>query len=68
MRYSELFAVTDLLHDIRMGKEIKPNPDTKIDLAEVENVFKNIITDINKQKVKSNEDIIVYQLRIEVKK
>jgi len=60
--------MVDLLHDIRMGKEIKPDYDTKVDLTEVENVFRNIITDIDKQKIKSNEDIMVYQLRIEVKK
>ena len=68
MRYSELSAMTDLLHDIRMGKEIKVQHDTKIRLVEVENVFINIIADIDKQKVKSNEDVMVYQLRIEVKK
>ena len=68
MRYSELFAMVDLLHDIRMGREIKVNPNTKIDLAEVENVFRNVIVDIDKQKIKSNEDIMIYQLRIEVKK
>ena len=68
MRYSELFAVTDLLNDIRMDREVKVHPDTKIDLASVENVFKNIITDIDKQKIKSREEVMIYQLRIEVKK
>lgn len=68
MRYSGLFAVTDLLSDVRQGKEIKPHHDTKVELATVENYFKNLIADIDKQKVKSNEDIMIYQLRIEVKK
>lgn len=68
MRYSELFAVTDLLNDIRKDREIKVNGNTKINLAEAENVFRNIISDINKHKEKSNEDVMTYQLRIEVKK
>jgi len=68
MRYSELFAVTDLLSDVRQGKEIKLHHDTKIDLAEVENFFKNLIADIDKKKVKSNEEIMHYRLTIEVKK
>ena len=68
MKYSGLFAVTDLLNDIREGREIKINHNTKIDLAAVENHFKNIIADINKEKIKSNKDVMTYQLRIEVKK
>lgn len=68
MEYSELFAVTDLLRDVREGKEIKVDDNTKIDLAEVENVFKNILLDIDKKKVGSNEEIIYYRLTIEVKK
>jgi hypothetical protein len=68
MRYSELFAITKLLGDIRMNREVEVDLNTKIDLAEVENVFGNIITDIDKQKTKSNEDIMIYQIRIEVKK
>ena len=68
MTYGELSTVTDLLDDIRMGRKIEVNHNTKIDLAEVENVFRNIMTDIDKQKRKSNEDIMIYQVRIEVKK
>jgi len=68
MTYKELFAVTDLLNDIREGREIKIHPDTKIDLAEAENVFKNIISDIDKQKKKSNEKVMFYKLAIEVNK
>lgn len=68
MTYKELFAVADLLNDLRKGRKIKIRHDTKVDLASAENYFKNIITDINKQKVKSKEDIMIYQLRIEVNK
>ena len=68
MKYSGLFAVTDLLNDIGEGREIKINHNTKIDLAAVGNHFKNIIADINKEKIKSNKDVMIYQLRIEVKK
>lgn len=68
MRYSELFAVTDLLSDVRQGKEIKPHHNTKIDLAEVENYFENLIADIDKKKVGSGEEVMFYRLRIEVKK
>ena len=68
MTYKELFAVTDLLNDIREGWEIKIHHDTKIDLAEVENYFKNLITDINKKKVKSKEEVMYYRLTIEVNK
>lgn len=66
MRYSELFAITDLLNDIRQGREIKIHDNTKIDLAEVENVFRNVIADIDKAKVKSKDDVMYYQMRIEV--
>lgn len=68
MTYKELFAVTDLLNDIREGREIKIRHDTKIDLAEAENYFKNLIADINKEKVRSKEDIMYYRLAIEVNK
>jgi len=68
MTYRELFAVTDLLNDIREGKEIKIHPDTKIDLAAAENHFKNIIADIDRQKRKSNEKVMFYKLAIEVNK
>lgn len=40
MTYKELFAVTDLLNDIRMNREIKIHANTKVDLAEAENYFK----------------------------
>jgi len=68
MRYSGLFAVTDLLSDVRQGKEIKPHQDTKVELASVENYFKNLIADIDKRKIKSNAEVMTYQLRIEVKR
>jgi len=68
MTYRELFAVTDLLNDIREGREIKINHDTRVDLAEVENYFKNLIADIDKKKRKSNEKVMYYKLAIEVNK
>ena len=68
MTYKELFAVTDLLNDIREGREIKIRHDTKVDLAEVENYFKNLIADIDKKKVRSKEDVMYYRLAIEVNK
>lgn len=68
MTYKELFAVTDLLNDIRMGREIKIHNNTKVDLAEAENYFKNVLADIDKQKAKKAMDIIAYKLTIEVNK
>ena len=68
MTYKELFAVTDLLNDIREGREIKINNNTRVDLAEVENYFKNLIADINKRKVKSKDPVMFYRLTIEVNK
>ena len=68
MTYKELFAVTDLLNDIRVGRKIKINNNTRIDLAAAENYFKNLIADINKKKVKSKEQVMYYRLAIEVNK
>ena len=68
MTYGEIFAVTDLLSDVRQGKEIKPHHNTKIDLASVEDYFKNLLTHIDKTKTKSNADVIYFKLRVEVKK
>ena len=68
MTYKELFAVTDLLNDIREGREIKIRHATRVDLMEVENYFKNLITDIDKKKVKSKEPVMYYRLAIEVNK
>ena len=68
MTYKELFAITDLLNDIREGREIKINNNTKVDLAEVENYFKNLITDIDKKKVRSKDPVMFYRLAIEVNK
>ncbi|GAH55068.1 unnamed protein product [marine sediment metagenome] len=68
MTYRELFAVTDLLNDIREDREIKIHHNTKVDLAEVENYFKNLIADINKKKVRSKEPVMYYRLAIEVNK
>jgi len=66
MTYKELFAVTDLLNDIREGREIKINNNTRVDLAEVENYFKNIISDIDKKKTRSKDPVMYYRLAIEV--
>ena len=68
MTYKELFAVTDLLNDIREGREIKINNNTRVDLAEVENYFKNLITDIDRKKVRSKDPVMYYRLAIEVNK
>ena len=68
MTYKELFAVADLLNDIREGREIKIRHDTRIDLASAENYFKNLISDIDKKKVKSKEPVMYYRLAIEVNK
>ena len=68
MTYKELFAVTDLLNDIREGREIKINNNTKVDLAATENHFKNMISDIDRQKVRSNDPVMYYRLAIEVNK
>jgi len=68
MTYKELFAVTDLLNDIREGREIKINNDTRVDLAAAENHFKNIISDINRRKTKSKEPVMYYRLAIAVNK
>lgn len=68
MKYSGLFAITDLLSDVRLGREIKVDPRTRLGLAEVENYFKNIIADIDKDKVKNDRETMVYRLMIEVKK
>ena len=68
MTYKELFAVTDLLNDIREGREIKINNNTRVDLMAVEDHFKNLIADIDKKKVKSKEPVMYYRLAIEVNK
>ena len=68
MTYKELFAVTDLLNDIREGREIKINNNTRVDLVEVENYFKNLIADIDKKKAKSKDPVMFYRLAIEVNK
>ena len=68
MTYKEIFAVTDLLHDIRLGREIKINNNTRVDLAEAENYFKNLIADIDRKKVKNKEPVMYYRLAIEVNK
>ena len=68
MTYKELFVLTELLNDIKAGREIKPDNDTKVDLAEVENYFSNVLADVDKSKVGSNKDVMVYRLAIEVNK
>ena len=68
MTYRELFAITDLLNDIGEGREIKIHHNTKVDLAEVENYFKNLIADIDKKKIRNKEPVMYYRLAIEVNK
>lgn len=69
MTYRELFAVTDLLSDIRKGViQTTIHANTKIDLASVEDYFKNVLADVDKSKVKSNAVEMIYQMRIEVNK
>jgi len=68
MTYTELFAVTDLLNDVREGREIKINNNTRVDLMSAENYFKNLIADVDKKRVKSKEPVMYYQLAIEVDK
>ena len=68
MTYKELCAVTDLLNDIREGREIKIHHETRVDLAVVENYFKNLIADIDKKKVRSKDPVMFYRLAIEVNK
>ncbi len=68
MTYTELFLLKELLTDIKEGKEIKVDHSTKIMLAEPENYFKNLISDIDKKKVKSKEPVMYYRLAIEVNK
>ena len=66
MTYKEIFAVADVLNDICKGREIKVNPDTKIDLGSAGNYFKNVISDIDKKKARTKEDVMHYRLSIEV--
>lgn len=66
MTYKELFAATGLLSDIRQGRKLKIHPNAKIGLASVEDYFKDILSDADKPKVKSNANEMVYQMRIEV--
>jgi len=68
MTYKELLAVADLLNDIREGREIKINNNTRVNLAAAENHFKNMISDIDKKKIKSKDPIMFYRLAIEVNK
>ena len=68
MRYSELFAVAEVLNDIHQGKEIKVDHNAKIDLGEAGNYFKNVITDIDNKKARTKEEVMHYRLSIEVNK
>jgi len=68
MTYRELFAVADLLNDIREGREIKINHITKVNLAAAENHFKNMISNIDKHKAESKDPVMYYRLAIEVNK
>lgn len=66
MTYKELFAVADVLNDICQGRELKVNHNTKIDLGAAGDYFKNVISDIDKKKARTKEDIMHYRLSIEV--
>lgn len=68
MTYTELFLLKELLTEIKEGKEIKIDHSTKVMLAEPENYFKNMLSDIDRQKIKSNEPVMYYKLAIEVNK
>ena len=68
MTYKELFAVADLLNDIREGREIKINNNTRANLASAENHFKNMISNIDRHKAKSKDPVMYYRLAIEVNK
>ena len=66
MTYKELFAVADTLNDICQGREVKVNHNTKVDLESAGNYFKNVISDIDKKKARTKEDVMHYRLSIEV--
>lgn len=68
MTYQELFAVTDLLNDIRQGRPVKINNNTKVDLEAAEDYFRNIISHVDKQVAKGKESVVYYRLAIEVKR
>lgn len=68
MTYKELFAVAEVLDDISQGKEIEIDHNTKIDLGEAGNYFKNVLIDIDKKKERTREDIMHYRLTIEINK
>ena len=66
MTYKELFAVAEILDDIYQGKKIEIDHRTKIDLGSAGNYFKNVITDIDKKRERTREDIMHYRLTIEI--
>ena len=68
MTYKELFAVAEVLDDIYQGKEIEIDHETKIDLGSAGNYFKNVISDIDKKKARTKENIMHYRLSVEVNK
>lgn len=68
MTCKEIFVLTELLSDIREGREISIDHNAKIDLAELENYFKNMLSDIDRQKTKSKEPVMYYRLAVEVNK
>lgn len=68
MEYRALFAVADVLNDICKGREIKVNHNTKVDLESAGDYFKNIISDIDKKKARTKENVMHYRLSIEVNK
>lgn len=68
MTYKELFAVSEVLNDIYQGKEIEIDHETKIDLGAAGDYFKNVISDIDKKKARTREDVMHYRLSIEVNK
>uniref|UniRef100_A0A6H1ZWK7 Uncharacterized protein n=1 Tax=viral metagenome TaxID=1070528 RepID=A0A6H1ZWK7_9ZZZZ len=70
MTYNQLILATELLKAVRDGdgEGFTIEDDEKIDIVDVINYFINIKLDIDKQKAKSKEPIIYYQLAIEVNK
>lgn len=68
MEYRALFAVADVLNDICQGREVKVNHNTKVDLESAGDYFKNVISDIDKKKARTKEDVMHYRLSIEVNK
>jgi hypothetical protein len=70
MTYRQLVLTKGLLESIRDGdgEGFTIDNDERVDNDEVINYLSNLILDIDKAKIKSNNDIMTYQMRIEVNK